>query len=490
MLVSLIIYAVIKTYLILNIFQQAHYQFRAYLKHFLFNFIFYDLFPLVIILTGIYTKYLVVEIVCCIYLLLFSLFYFICRVKLKFTKRIIRLWIMSILLIMLISFIPVINYYLLLFYEISIILVLAVDRLISYWINRPFIINAKNKISAYKGNIIGITGSCGKTSTKILLDQALNLYTTSAKTEKSYNTELGISKFINNCNIFLYKNLIIEYGASHKNDIKKLKDIAVPSIVFVTEIGLMHVDTFGDFENIINEKMSILNGAEIAVLNYECKEIREYPKPKDIRIISYGINYGDYRARNIKDGSFDFYYRDSLICSFNTKLIGRHQVLNFLGVVAYIYEEGYSLRILKRGAMSFRCPKNRLEIKRINNMVILDDSFNSNYKGFIEALNVLKELDGKRIILTPGMVELGKYKKELFTSLAEYIISSADVIILIGYYQTKDLYRVLKEYNKEVFLVRNFMEGYRLFLAILKRSESCNLLIENDLPDLYRVGLF
>ena len=145
--------------------------------------------------------------------------------------------------------------------------------------------------------------------------------------------------------------------------------------------------------------------------------------------------------------------------------------------------------ILEKGVYSFHTEKNRLELKRVNNMTILDDSFNSNYKGFVEALNILKNLDSHRILLTPGMVELGRYKKELLNNLVEHIIASTDVVILIGYYNTRYLYNLLKEYNKEVYMVRNFMEGYGLFMLIARSVKEVSLLIENDLPDLYRVGL-
>lgn len=121
--------------------------------------------------------------------------------------------------------------------------------------------------------------------------------------------------------------------------------------------------------------------------------------------------------------------------------------------------------------------------------LVLDDSFNSNYEGFLEALNILKFHKGKRVLLTPGMVELGKYKKELFSNLVEYIATSADIIILTGYYQTISVYKKLKSYNKEVYLVRNFMEGYHLFLTLSGVYKNSMLLIENDVPDLYRVGL-
>lgn len=489
MLSSVMIYAVLKLYLILNIYQQAHYQFKAYLKHFFLNLVFYDLFPCIVLALGLWQKEWIIVLICSIYLCLFSIFYLFARVRLKFTKRILRLIVLSILFLG-IGFIPWIGPYALLFYEFSILPVLGIERGISHLKNRPFIQRAKKKLDKYDGTVIAVTGSYGKTSTKVLLNQALNLFKLSSATPKSYNTELGISKFLNELpDANSYDYLILEFGASHKNDILKLKKIATPKIAFITGIGYMHVDTFGSIETIIEEKMSLIKGCQLAVLNYECEYIRNYEIKPDIPTISYGLNYGTYQARAIEKGSFDFYREETLLAHINTSLVGKHQILNLTGALAYAYEQGYNLEILKRGALSFQTEKNRLEVKKMNSYTLLDDSFNSNYQGFIEALNILRSHPQKRILLTPGMVELGKYKKELFTNLVDYIVGCSDIIILIGFYQTNLLYRKLKSFNKEVYLVRNFMEGYHLFLKLAEVYKDSMLLIENDLPDLYRVGL-
>lgn len=338
--------------------------------------------------------------------------------------------------------------------------------------------------------IFPIVGDSGKTSTKVLLNQALNIFYSACATPKSYNTELGVSRFINGCaDLDIYDHLILEFGASHVKDISRLCELAPPDVSFVTGIGHMHIETFGNIENIIKEKMSIIKGCKIAVLNYECEFIRNYAIPKEIHCIRYGFTFGDYQARNIQDREFDFFAKGEYIAHFKTNLIGKHQILNLTGVLAYLYEMGMDIDILKRGVLTFQSEKNRLEVKKMNRYTLLDDSFNSNYQGFIEALNILKNHNNKRIVLTPGMVELGKYKKELLHMLVEYLVVSTDIIILIGYFQTKYLYNLLKEYNKEVYLVRNFMEGYRLFMMFTEVYKDSMLLIENDLPDLYRIGL-
>ncbi|MDE7161895.1 MAG: UDP-N-acetylmuramoyl-tripeptide--D-alanyl-D-alanine ligase [Anaeroplasmataceae bacterium] len=489
MLISLYIYVIFKLYLVFNIYQQSHYQFKLYFKHFLVNLIFYDLFPLIVLILGVIEKEWIVILICSIYLCLFSLFYLLARIRLKLTKRMIRLILLSVLYLG-IGFIPYVGPYALLFIEFTIFPILLLERCISYLWNIPYLKRAKEKLKDYHGTTIAVTGSFGKTSTKVLLNQGLNLFFSSIATPKSYNTELGISRFVNDiADLNVYDFMVLEFGASHKKDIQKLKKMKAPDVGFVTGIGYMHVETFGSIENIISEKMSLLKGCRTAVLNYDCAFIREYPIDFNIHIISYGLQHGKYQARNITDKEFDFYVEEECIAHFKTNLVGRHQLLNLTGVLAYLYESGVDIEVLKRGVLSFQTEKNRLEIKHMSTYTLLDDSFNSNDQGFVEALNVLKEHPNKRILLTPGMVELGKYKKELFANLIEYIVHSADIVILIGYYQTKQLYQKLKKYNLEVYLVRNFMEGYHLFLNLNKVYKDSMLLIENDVPDLYRVGL-
>ncbi len=489
MLISIYLYAILKSYLIINIYQQSHYQFRFYLKHFLLNFIFYDVFPLLVFLIGNYQNYWLIHLICGIYLVLFGLFYLFARVKLKFTKRVWRLYLLLILYLP-IGFIPYVGGYLLLFLEYSILPILLLERWISYCFNRPYIRRATAKMKEYHGKVIAITGSFGKTTTKLLFQQGIQLFYSCSATAKSYNTELGIAKFINQIpDLNVYDYLIFEFGASHQHDIEKLKKIAPPNIVVVTEIGLMHVETFGSLDAIIREKMSIVDGAELAILNYDCSYIRDYPMPKNIKVLSYGFNHGDYQAKIKEDESFDFYYQNQLISSFSHSFVGQHQVLNCLAALAFLDYLNVSFPILEKALYQFQGGKNRLELKKMNHRLVLDDSFNSNYQGFIEALNILRGHLGKRIVMTPGMVELGKYKKELFLNLVSYLVASSDIIILIGYYQTKLLYQQLRSYSKEVYLVRNFMEGYYLYLLLVKNEKDSMLLIENDLPDIYRVGL-
>lgn len=486
MIYVLFIYVLIKMYLCLVIYQQAHYEIKAYLKHFLYNFIFYDVFILLVLGLSLFTDDRVVLVVCGIFIILYSIIYLFVRKHLHFTTRVIRLLVYLIIYILLIGMIPYVNMWLYALIEFSIMPILLVDILISNYINEGYIKKAKIKLDKYKGKKIIITGSYGKTSTKVLTNQVLGLYSNSIATPKSYNTKLGIARFINESYIDLYDYLVLEYGASRIGDIKSLLKIASPDIAIITEIGYMHIDTFKSIDNIVKEKMLLAEAANIAVLNYDNEYIRSYEFKNKPYIVSYGIDYGDYRALNINNRDFDFYYKNEYISHFSINLLGTHNILNFLAILSISHCLGLDIEKITRISKALESEKNRLEIKKIANRVILDDSFNSNLKGFKSALNILKLQDGKRILLTPGIVEVAKYMAEINNELSIDIASSCDVVILVGVRQTKDLYYRLKAYNLETYVVNDFFEGYSLYQAITKCYRSTALLIENDLPDLYK----
>lgn len=486
--ISIILYAVLKLYLIFNIYQQAHYQIKYYLKHFLLNLVFYDLIPLVLLILGNVLDYIFIQVICSMYLICFGVFYIFTRLFLKITRRIIFLAALSVAYMIGIFFIPYANLFMLLFIEFMIIPVLFLEQIISYSFNKKYIKSARYKTFSYMGNILAITGSAGKTSTKHLLTQALNLYDNTISTPKSFNTPLGISTFINDTNINMYNNIILEFGISKVKDMKRLKELIPPNIAFITDIGYMHMEGFKDINILIKEKLSILNGTYKAVVNFDSEFIRSNINYNGI-LITYGFENGDYNARNINNGLFDVYYKNEYLNTFKCNLIGKNQILNLLGVIAYIHSEGYDLEKLKRGMLLFKGVPNRLEIKNHNKITIIDDSYNSNYKGFIDALNVLKKSTGKRFLISPGIVELGKYKSEVYELLSYDIVSSTDIVILIGYFQTRILYSLLKNTNLEVYVLHNFKEAYDLFLELSKKYDESSLLIENDIPDLYRIGL-
>ena len=483
MLIGLYIYAIIKLYLILDIYQQAHYYIKPYFKHFIFNILVYDLFPFIIFDIALFFNNIIAQIIASIILIAIAIFHSCLKVKLKFSKRIIGTIILSI--IYLFIFLNKYTYYLLIISEFLLIPLFILEGLLSKLLNRKYIKKALEKHKLYNGINIAITGSYGKTSTKNLFKEILNLNYKALATPKSFNTELGVASFINDNIIDVYDYLILEFGAAKRKDISKLSNLFKPNIAVVTEVGYMHMDGFKTIENVLSEKMQIVKDTDIVILNYQNELIRNYSVNNPI-ILSYGFNYGDYRALNINNGKFDFYYKDEFIHHFDTAFIAKHQILNLLAVLAYSHYIGIDFVKIAGLLKAIKLTEKRLEIREIGNRVILDDSFNSNFNGFKNALKVLKKYDKKRILITPGIVELGKYECEIYSVLARHIAYSCDLVILVGNREVNNLYRVLKLYDIKIFRAATFKKAYSMYSKI---SNNSALLIENDLPDLYRRGL-
>ena len=479
-------YSLCKLYLILTIYQQAHYEIKTYIKHFIYNFFYYDLFCILALTLSVLIDNVFIEISCGIYIICYSVVYLLIRKKVVITKRIIILLLMTTLLIVGYSFIPYVNYYMLLLLEFSILPIFYIDKLINKLLNYPNVVKSKNKLDAYEGKRLIITGSFGKTSTKVIFNQVLSNFYSVSKTPKSYNTMYGISKYINETNINLYDYLILEFGASQVNDIDKLLKLSKPDVAVITDIGLMHLSTFKTLYNIVEEKMKLAKASSLVILNYDNQYIRDYKLTNNPKILSFGIDNGDYQARNIVDKEFDLYYKGIYLEHFNINLCGRHNIYNLLSVLAYCHYLKLDLKVVSRITSFLDIEKNRLEIKTIGNKTIIDDSFNSNLKGFKEALSVLRVSKDKKILLTPGIVELSKYKELVNSELVVDIKASCDIVILVGYEQTKDLYMKLKDYPLEIYIVKDFFEGYSLYKSISNYYIKTTLLIENDLPDLYR----
>ena len=481
MILLLCLYSVIKLYIVYDIYQQSHYNIKDTLVYFVKNFCFYNLIPIILFIIFSLCNNFLIKLLSLVFVILYSLVYFIeLRIKLKFSRRIIRLILFSLVYLFLIIFIKYLNFYLLLLIEYSIIPLLFLDVYLAKLLNRRYIKECKDRIKNYNGTIIAITGSYGKTSVKYFFYQVLSLYFKVIATPKSYNTPLGISSFINNVSVNNYDYLILEYGASKPNDIKELCDLIKPNICVVTEVGYMHMNGFKCLENVLEEKMSICRSSDVAILNYDNSMIKSYPIENDV--LSYGLKNGLYQVKNINNGEFDIYKNNELLIHLDTNLASNIQILNLLPAILFADYLKVDLKIIEANAFLFEGYKNRVEVKKIGNHTIIDDSFNSNFNGFKSALLHLSNSRGKKILLSAGIVELGKYQMSIYNELKKYIISACDVVILTGS-ETNYLYKILYG-HVECYHLRDFAEGINLYKKIVSDEESC-LLIENDVTDIY-----
>lgn len=393
------------------------------------------------------------------------------------------------------------------FYEAVILLcgwavILPLIILLSNFINMPieeiikrkYIKEAKRILMDADGlTIIGITGSYGKTSTKYFLQKLLSEKYNVLITPGNFNTTMGVVKTIRENLNATHNVFLCEMGARHVNDIKEICDLVHPKYGIISSIGPQHLETFHSMDNIIKTKFELTdsipdNGA--IFLNYNNEHVRN--RKTDRNIVSYGVNVedADYTAENVEVSANGSIF--TVVCGdkkqeFKTKLIGVHNVENIIGAIAVANKLGISLEEMVLPVRKLDPVSHRLELVKGNSATIIDDAYNSNPIGAKAALDTLNCFEGMKILITPGMVELGEKQEESNKEFGKQASSVCDYIVLVGREQTKPIFEGIKEagYDMERVKVTNsFVEGMAEISEIETEKEKF-VLIENDLPDNY-----
>lgn len=365
-------------------------------------------------------------------------------------------------------------------------------------INNHYINSAKRKLKKkeYKNLIkIGITGSYGKTSTKFILQTILSEKYNVLATPESYNTTMGNVRTIREKLKPEHQIFISEMGARKRLDIQEICNFVKPQIGIITSIGKQHLETFKKIENIIKTKSELINslpqdGVVFLPKNNEyCFEIYQKEK-REKYLYSTSNNGADIYATDIKldeNGStFTVVTKDEKF-KCTTKLLGSHNVENIMGCIAIAKHLGLTKEEIIRGVSKIEPIPHRLQILPTNNgTIVIDDAFNSNPVGSKMALDVLSKFVGRKIIITPGMVELGEEEYELNKEFGKYMAEKVDIAILIGTKRSEPIEKGLKEnkFNElNIYVVNTLEEATKTLAKITQKGDV--ILFENDLPDNY-----
>lgn len=357
---------------------------------------------------------------------------------------------------------------------------------------------AKNKLKNMSHlKVVGITGSYGKTSSKNILNDILNIKFISRPTPKNLNTEYGLMITINNHLDKFDDIFIAEMGAYKRGEIKTLCNMVHPKYGILTRIGLAHLETFGSPENIIKTKFELIESLPddgVAVLNRDDPKQVSYEIKSKCKKVWIGIDEKDVDVRacdiecDYKGSKFNVILKgDKTKYPFETKLLGNHNIYNILAGIALGKEFGISIRELQQGVRKVRPVESRLELRNYGYMYQINDAYNSNPVGAKAALDVLAMMPGMKVVVTPGMTELGEKEDELNRIFGTQIAAVADYIILVGEKKTRAIFEGINEasYDKEkLFIVNSVYDAYNL-LQTLKKKEDMYALFENDLPDAY-----
>lgn len=394
----------------------------------------------------------------------------------------------NVLFIIIINLLVIFAYYLL-------IIINIVNSPIEKTISQSFVKKAKRKLKKMPNlKIIGITGSYGKTTTKYIVSTILNQKYNVLKTPASFNTKMGIVRTINEYLKPTDQIFVCEMGADQVGEIKELCDLVHPTIGMITSIGPQHLETFGSLENIKKTKFELIDSLPVnglAFLNYEDENIKSMSTNKN-KII-YGTNASDdYYAENIEltefGSKFDIHTKNGSKIDVSTKLLGEHNIINIVGAVAIAKELGLSDKEIQIGIKMLKPVEHRLELKQHpNGTIIIDDAYNSNTQGAKRAVEVLGRFKNKkRILITPGIVELGDKSYEYNRLFGTQAASNCDYVILVGEKQAKPIYDGLVEkgFEKEkITITKDFSEAMKKMNELMDSNSV--ILLENDLSDNY-----
>ena len=357
---------------------------------------------------------------------------------------------------------------------------------------------ARKKLAEMPGLIkIGITGSYGKTSVKFIAAEIVKQRFNALATPGSYNTPMGICIVVNNHLKSDHQVLVLEMGMRYRGDIKELCAIAKPDISVVTSVGVAHLETMGSIDNIAVEKGDIvecLDKEGVAVLNIDnpyVAAMEERAPGKVWKVSAEGNEEADIIARHVhytpQGAHFEVQDETGQRAPFRTRLLGRHNVLNILLGVAIGRQLGLRLRQIAHAVARVEPVEHRLQLINKGAITVIDDAFNSNPVGAKNAVEVLGAFNsGRRVIVTPGMVELGEKQAEENRLLGKHMAKHVDLAVLIGTEQTAPIVEGLKaekfpEDQTKVF--SSFFDAQAFLDSYLKAGDV--VLYENDLPDQY-----
>ena len=326
---------------------------------------------------------------------------------------------------------------------------------------------ATYKRMQYNIPVVAVTGSVGKTSTKDLIASVVSQKYNTLKTKGNYNNEIGLPLTI--LGLTDEEAMVVEMGMNHFGEIRKLTNIAKPTVAVITNIGTAHIGNLGSRENILKAKLEILEGLQgnTVVINNDNDLLYKWANEnKDkYNIITYGIkNKSKYMATDIK--CFEDKSEIKVVCeknesisdskqdanmalkqdinmdereSINNKKVtvpvgGEHFILNSLCAIAVGEFLNVSTKKIINGIANLELTKKRMEILTSKaGATVINDTYNANYDSMKAAITYLKEIKNKRKIAVLGdMLELGDYSKELHEKVGEEIDESIDILITIG----------------------------------------------------------
>lgn len=429
------------------------------------------------------------------------------KTPLKQTRRMNRLIITTFIIISLLSFILIalsteflefLRYGIVVITPIFLIGIVPLAHLINYpmesYIRKKYIKKARRKLDKMPNLIkIGITGSYGKTTTKHILNVMLSKKYSVCMTPHSFNTPMGLTKVVLK---YLKKDnqvLIAEMGARNVGDIKYLCDLIQPRHAIITAVASQHLATFGTYENISKTKNELVQAIKDGYVVFNANSdgaVKLYEKCDKNKYLSAVEN--DSAFCNIKNVKLSSNGSQFTLCingeeiDCTCKLIGKQFLEDIALASAMAYKLNVSLSEIKYAIQDLKPMSHRMEIINNNGLTIIDNSYNSSVESSKASLETLSLFEGNKIIVTPGIVEMGIKEKEVNIQFGENIAKVCDKVIIVNKVNKDAIKQGLidADFNENnIFEAESLKQASELLPNLTKTGDV--VLFENDLPDNY-----
>ena len=365
--------------------------------------------------------------------------------------------------------------------------------------NRRFVTRARKRLAEVDALVVGITGSYGKTTTKNCVAAVAELRGPAYPTPASFNSFLGVVRAINEGLQARHRTFVVEMGAYRRGDVAELCELTSPTIGILTAIGPAHLERFGSLDETELAKGELAEaipegGALITRADDErCRRAAQRSAGR-VRLFAPGPHPdADVWAEDVemRDGRtvFGVCTREGGSAQVKARLLGEHNVANLLAAACAGLEMDLPLDAIARALAKVQPPPHRLApiVNSAAGVVVIDDAYNSNPEGAAAALDVLASHPAdRRLLVTPGMVELGERQEEENRRFGERAAAVCDLVVLVGREQTAPIRAGLEAAgfaSDALHVVGGAGEAQELLARTTRRGDV--VLFENDLPDLY-----
>jgi UDP-N-acetylmuramoyl-tripeptide--D-alanyl-D-alanine ligase len=290
--------------------------------------------------------------------------------------------------------------------------------------------------------VVGITGSVGKSTSKEVIAAVLSKHYHTLKSEGSYNNEIGLPLTLLHVTS-AHERVVVEMGMYDVGEITQLAEIALPRMGVVTNVGPTHLGRLGTIERVAQAKSELpralppADKGGVAILNADDERVLAMAAQTQARVFTYGLSpdadlwADDVESEGLEGIHFRFHYGEEKIHA-RVPLLGRHSVHTALRAAAVGLADALSWEEILAGLRDESAQIRLLSVLGPQGSIILDDTYNASPASSIAALNLLEELDGRKIAVLGDMYELGRYEEEGHRMVGRRVRDIADVLVAVG----------------------------------------------------------